>query len=432
VDNVDGSATIRLHELCIRSDGQQWVVGRVETGEFVAVPTVGARIIALLREGHDVDRCKRQLQQEGFGEVDVADFAASLVELGFVCAIDDHEVESAPPVRASLPWLRPSHVRWAQSRLIRAAVIAFIAAGAVVAALRPALLPAPRALLWSASGSAVLLGQVALSWALIFLHELAHLVTARAAGVPGRIRLSTRLQFLVAQTDVTGVWAADRPTRMTVYLAGMALDASLASAAVLTLAATATHAAIHRMAAVLLLTELLFLAPQLLVFMRTDLYFVLQDLTGCRNLYADGSAYLRYLATWVMRRTDITDPSRNLPHRERRAVRVYTLLLVIGTTVCLGLAVGVSLPVALGLIGRAVATVATGVGGARAVDALVVIFVLGGFQLVWCWAWWHRHGARVRRWARIAATASRARRSSSSGARRRASDCRRHIRSPSK
>ncbi|MEV4621416.1 hypothetical protein AB0J74_22245 [Asanoa sp. NPDC049573] len=36
--------------------------------------------------------------------------------------------------------------------------------------------------------------------------------------------------------------------------------------------------------------------PQFLLFMRTDLYFVLQDLTGSRNLYGDGGAYVRWWA----------------------------------------------------------------------------------------------------------------------------------------
>ena len=35
---------------------------------------------------------------------------------------------------------------------------------------------------------------------------------------------------------------------------------------------------------------------ELLVFMRTDVYFLVQDLAGCANLYADGSARVRYLA----------------------------------------------------------------------------------------------------------------------------------------
>ncbi len=47
----------------------------------------------------------------------------------------------------------------------------------------------------------------AIGWVLIALHELGHLATARAAGAPARISLGTRLQFLVAQTDVSGVWA---------------------------------------------------------------------------------------------------------------------------------------------------------------------------------------------------------------------------------
>jgi hypothetical protein len=45
------------------------------------------------------------------------------------------------------------------------------------------------------------------------VHELAHLAAARSLGVPARIGLSTRLFYLVAQTDVSGIWAAPRRAR---------------------------------------------------------------------------------------------------------------------------------------------------------------------------------------------------------------------------
>ncbi|MDG4819881.1 hypothetical protein O7628_30730 [Micromonospora sp. WMMD956] len=104
---------------------------------------------------------------------------------------------------------------------------------------------------------------------------------------------------------------------------------------------------------------------QFLVFMRTDVYFVLQDVAGARNLYADGAAYARWWLRRAARRPG-RDPSLALPARERRAVRWYALLLVVGTAACLTAA------------------------------AAVAVAVLGGSWAVWCWAWWRRHGRRLR------------------------------------
>ncbi|MEQ4301645.1 hypothetical protein ABNF97_09675 [Plantactinospora sp. B6F1] len=396
---IEGSSAVRLHELHIRPDGDEWVVGRIDIGEFVALPVVGVRAIDLLREGCSVEVSQDRLVAEGLGEIDVADFVTELAELGFVAAIDGREVASLPPIRPTFPWLRPAHTRWVQGRAIRVIVGVVIAAGLIAAVTHPHLLPTPEVMVWSTSGSLVLLGQAILFWTLIFIHELAHLAAARAVGVPGRIRLSTRLHFLVAQTDVTGIWAANRTQRMTVYLAGMALDASIASIATLVVVVANPTTAVHRISAIVLLSEVLLLAPQLLIFMRTDLYFVLQDLTRSRNLYADGSAFATYLAGRLWRRSAaIDDPSRQLPRGERRAVRGYTVLLVVGTAACLGVAVGVSLPVALHLIWQAVHALSAGSAWLEIADALATILVVVGFQLLWCRLWWRRHGARIRRW----------------------------------
>ena len=103
------------------------------------------------------------------------------------------------------------------------------------------------------------------------------------------------------------------------------------------------------------------LATQLMVFMRTDLYFVLQDLTGCANLYADGSAYLRYLGAHGPRTGHRNgpnpDPSRAYPRPQRRAVRVYSVVLLAGTAICLGVECAVSLPALIVLLVRAVSEI---------------------------------------------------------------------------
>jgi hypothetical protein len=130
---------------------------------------------------------------------------------------------------------------------------------------------------------------------------------------------------------------------------------------------------------------------------------VLQDLTGCANLYADGSAYLRYLsgrAARSIRRASAAsaDPSQNYPAARGRAVRLYSVLLLTGTAICLGIEFAVSLPALITLIGHAVAELGT--TPAAAADGATALAILVGFQVVWASRWHHRHGHQVRSIAR--------------------------------
>lgn len=132
-----------------------------------------------------------------------------------------------------------------------------------------------------------------------------------------------------------------------------------------------------------------------MVFMRTDLYFVLQDVTRCRDLYGDGVAYTKYAARRVFRRTTAVDPSRALPAHERRAVRAYSVVLVVGTALCLAFLATVTLPADITLLARAVTRLGPGHSTAQRLDATAVVVALGGVHVLWARTWWR--GRRERR-----------------------------------
>lgn len=389
------SARVTLHELAMRRDGDEWIVGRMATRTFVALPAVGARAVELLGEGLTVARTAEILYEETGEEVGIADFVGDLAALGFVARIADRPLPDAEPPPASLPRLRPRHVRLALHPALPVLVGVLLLAAVVVLIRRPDLLPGYRDLLWSPHGSLVLLSGAAAGWTLVLAHELAHLVTARAVGVPGRIRLGTRLQFLVMQTDISGIELAPRRQRLTAYLAGIALNLSVAASLLLVLAVTDPGTTAHRLLAAGVLLALLPLPFQCMVFTRTDLYFVLQDLARCRNLYGDGLDYARYLFRRTVRRArGAADPSTALPAHERRAVRVYSAVLVVGTAACLAFMAAVTLPLDIALLVRAARGLGPGHSLAGNLDSLVVLVVLGGVNVLWLVTWWRNRGRR--------------------------------------
>jgi putative peptide zinc metalloprotease protein len=403
VTDVNGGSRVRLRELRERQDGDGWVVGRIETGDFISVPDVAHRVLVLLGQGRTVAEVAATLRAEMGVGFAVADFVAALDELGFLAAVDERVREDSVCARPSLPWLRSGHVRWLLHPLAAVTVAGFAVAVVVMLALHPALIPSYRVLVWSPHAGLVLAVDAAIAWTLILIHELAHLATARAAGAPARITLSTRLQFLTAQTDVSSVWAAPRRTRMTVYLAGMAANVCSAGICLLILGLAGPHGLVRTLLAVAVAETLLALPVQFMVFMRTDIYFVLQDLTRCPNLYADGSAYLRYLGRRATRQVrhaarPYPDPSSGYPPAQRRAVRVYSLVLLAGTAICLAVELIVSLPALIALLVRAAAEM----GGtpAATLDGCAALAILLAWQILWANRWWQRHRHQVRSIAR--------------------------------
>ncbi|MFC7512988.1 hypothetical protein ACFQV4_34245 [Streptomyces thermocarboxydus] len=141
----------------MRRDRDEWIVGRMATRTFVALPPAGARAVRLLGEGLSVARTQERLRADTGEEFDIADFVTDLAALGFVARIDGRPLPDPAPPRASLPWLRPRHVRFALHPVLPVAVAVLLTAALVTMLLRPGLLPGYRDLLWSPHGSVVLL-----------------------------------------------------------------------------------------------------------------------------------------------------------------------------------------------------------------------------------------------------------------------------------
>lgn len=377
---ITPESVLRLHSLAYRDgdDSDEVVVGRAELGEFVELPRVGAAAVRLLGEGLAVRVVEERIAREHDVDLDVAELAEALVDLSFAAAVDGTALPDPADERpgSHLPWLRAEHVRWLFGRTATAvwSVVALTAVASVAA--DPALFPSAEDFYWTPYvGLAVLVGTAMFSVSLT-VHELMHLAAARSYGAPARIGFSTRLHYLVVQTDVTAVWAVSRRERYRVYLAGLRWDSFVVCGSVLLVAHAGLPALADRLLAALAITVLLSMVAQAQVYVRTDLYYVLMEWLRARNLYQDGLAYVRYL----LRRRRGADPLTALPARERRGVRVYAVAMAAGCTVALTSFALFGLPIIVQGIVGAFGGLVTGGNVWRAVDSALIILVEGTLQ----------------------------------------------------
>jgi putative peptide zinc metalloprotease protein len=402
---------VQLHRLHMRKDGNEWIVGRKRTGEFISVPTVAVELIRRMDGNHTLADVEKAVAAGAGVRVDVTQFVEELQDLGFIRSIDGRVVRNnEPPV--SLTWLKPRHMQWVWNPNVWLAYLIVVASAAVVCALVPSTLPRHADLLWSSHVSVTVLGNFVLGWTLLYLHELGHLGAARACGVPGRISLGTRLQFLVAQTDVSGMWAVGLRRRVVVYLAGTIVDIGILATALLVRFTTDPHSVSHALSGAVVVIVVSAIPFQLLVFMRTDLFFVLQDYLRCRNLFDDGSAYSKWLAhrlVCVLRRQppQRSDPSKSLPVNEQTAIRYYALLLALGVPVCLGAGLYFTLPFLVSLAEQTLENFWSGNSTMERVDALLTAAAgLFGVAL-WARVWARNHTARIQKvWTKLSKTYS--------------------------
>jgi putative peptide zinc metalloprotease protein len=163
----------------------------------------------------------------------------------------------------------------------------------------------------------------------------------------------------VAQTDVSGIWAAPRRARYRVYLIGIASDVLLLSVALLLAAHAGFPVVVTGFLKAVALSLMLGIMMQFHVYMRTDIYFVLLDALKCHNLQADAAAYLRgRLALLRLRRRppDSSTRSPRVAHMsaaEERKIRVYAYFMTVGMLFAVTTLALYSLPILIHLWMRA-------------------------------------------------------------------------------
>jgi putative peptide zinc metalloprotease protein len=289
---IGADTVLELRELSVTPEGDEYLVGDLARGEFIAVPPIALAVMNALRAGRTTAEAAAAVSASDGVEVDVADFAAQLVQLGFAAVAGSADSAPSGPRlsmggragAAAARLARPLYT-WPAFACYGLLLAGCLAGLAAVRGLRPSyhqlfFLPNPVAsfvllsLLWMPLGAA---------------HELAHWLGARVQGLPARICVSRRYYELVLQTDLSALWSVPRGRRFAPLLAGLASDTIALAVFVAARAAELAGwlrlpVGLSRLTAALIVAQLLGIAWQLVVFMRTDLYAVLVTGLGCQNL----------------------------------------------------------------------------------------------------------------------------------------------------
>jgi putative peptide zinc metalloprotease protein len=359
-------AVVVVHPFSRQAEGDDVIIGRVETGVFLAVPPGAVEILDYLREGRSVGEAAELYRQQHGAVPDLDDFLQILEVKGIIetagaegkqeAAILSQPRQQQRRIRYHFENFPEPLARHLFSRPVLSGCLILMAVALGAYIHDPAILPRlsdlyvsdHRTLIWS-----VLL---LVSYGSVALHELSHVVAARAIGVSSRLGFGNRLWDLVVEADLTGLWSVPKRKRYLPLFAGSLLDAVSASVCFLILYAHGHHwltvgSVPLRIIKLALLTYLTRVMWQGFLFVRTDYYYVISTMFNCRNLLSDTEAFLRNqlarILPWV-RKVDQT----GIPASERKVIPIYAIVWVGGRIVALTWLFSVTIPLARKYIGN--------------------------------------------------------------------------------
>jgi len=330
---------LTLRDLRITAEGDEFLVGDPVRGEFVAVPAEAISVISSLRDGNTLRETADLVLAQTGERIDVADFAATLIELGFVARADGVPVGAGGPDGRGLG--DGGRLGAAAARIARPFYSAPALGGygllflgcLVTLTAVPFMRPHVTQMFFLPNPVLSVCLLTAAGMPLAMTHELAHWLGARVRGAGARISVSRRYYMMVLQTDLSALWGLPRRQRFAPLLAGMAWDTVRLS--VLIMLRLAAHAGWwdpgplgSRLIAAFIVTHILAISWQFFVFLRTDVYAVLAVGLGCLNLTRISRLAMarRYRRLTPTERSELGAAS----HRDLAAARWYGWIQLAG------------------------------------------------------------------------------------------------------
>jgi putative peptide zinc metalloprotease protein len=329
-----------------RFDGDTVIIGDTDRQVFLAIPAEGLDILDALAAGRTVGEAVELYEEKHHETPDIEDFLEALEQEGFIG-------EASAVAAGEVPEVRQAHWRWRFSwisprtaqRLVSRPVLAIwgviVAAGVVMVIDDPSVMPyGGNALLFPSHIGVMMWTWFTLAMVGLLLHELGHVVAARAAGVPTGLGVGNQLWMIVAQTDMTSIWLAPKRQRYLAFAAGSMVDA-VASAFLIAFIWPAHRGLIHPpqwtvlLATALLLTNGARMIWQFAFFLRTDVYYIVATANKCKNLMSDTTDYMHNLRARLRGAPPRVDQS-GIPAREMRVIRRFAWFWVLGRLIALG------------------------------------------------------------------------------------------------
>jgi putative peptide zinc metalloprotease protein len=353
---------VSIYPFTKQIEGEEVVIGRKDTVTFLAIPIDAFEILDELSKGFTISQV-RDFYQEKYGEnPDIVDLLDFLEAKGFVKPFvngqknidhwnsvnDLNQVKKAKASYFHFSDFPQSLAQKIFSRQILILMGVCIGLGLLSAIFEPSIIPNWNAFFFKENLTIMQLFLTFIGLLTLFLHEMAHLIAARALGIPSKIGISNRMWMLVAETDMTEIWSVPRSQRYLPFLAGPLFDSFCASLLAMILyihkkGLITISPSVEQICKAILLSYLLGLLWQCYLFIRTDFYFVFANLFRCKNLMKDTEILLlNKLAKFIPFIKKVSQS--NIPTAERRIIRYYAVIWLVGRAIALCSLVFIAIP----------------------------------------------------------------------------------------
>jgi hypothetical protein len=198
---VHAQSVVRLHDLYHRKEGNAYILGNPETGEYLFASAAELRAAQLLNAHLTVERVQELLNKEQ-EKVDVHKFLHALNEKKFIHKIDNRVLS---PKHEPLHDASPRNIRWLGGPSVRFLLILLTLFGLATFVWKGTF-PTFTVFFYQQSLTLILLSVIVLGWALLAVRQLLKYAAAQYLGIPARFGFTTVYHAFIPKTYLPALY----------------------------------------------------------------------------------------------------------------------------------------------------------------------------------------------------------------------------------
>lgn len=333
-----------LYPLSIQKDKKNYIVEEPVSGDFFEMPFICIDAIEKINSGKTLGEIENELRENYPGEVvSMIEFGEQLIELGLVQEVDGEKITQKKEKKETdgFTWIPASVGRFFFNRLTNKIYIALLLINIVLFVWNPKLFPHYQDIFLFDSMMFNIITYMLISLVLIVIHEFGHILAIRSYDLPAKLGIGNRLIFVVFETDLTAAWKLKPRQRNILYFAGMSFEQiCMVIALSIQLLFPEANAVVLGVLGIVVFDIFVKTLYQCCFYMKTDVYYFVENSTGCYNLMESGKQYLSKWLPFLKGDSTVTEAFDG----EQRIVRMYSVFYIIGVLLTLSLIIFYFLP----------------------------------------------------------------------------------------
>lgn len=358
MENIDNTSIIKTNLSITKKDLDEYIIGNGET--YITLDYIGKDIILNLNKGISIDGLNETLDTNDY---DITDFIITLRDLGLIYSIDgfrisennlEKKIKPFEKILASIFFNKLSITLYIAMLVF--SVIYIIVSGEFAILYKEIII--------SKYIGINLLLIIIVSWILLLLHEMGHYYAAIRFNIKPTFKISVRLFWIVIEANVNRLWEKEKKEKYITFSAGVFVESTILFFCSLFLILNIQNNLI-RLIIFIILYRLLW---QLLIFLRTDLYFIVITYLSTNSLH------FRIMSS--LKNSFCKNMKLNIEEK------IYVLFMIIGFFVILIMAIFFQIPTIYILLTHSVNEIILN-NVFYKIDGLLTFFILTLLFIIW-------------------------------------------------